>query len=92
MILIQPNFKIVMADPPWRFKNWSMDELTQRGEKWARKNGRSPYPVMTTDDICKMPVGDMVDKDALLYLWATGPKKTDALLSASAEANPTRPQ
>lgn len=71
-------FSIVYADPPWRFKNWSMKELSERGEKWARKNGRSPYPVMTTEDICKLPVADICAKDSLLYLWATGPKMTDA--------------
>lgn len=72
------SYRIIYADPPWRFKNWSMSQLSERGEKWARKNGRSPYPVMTTDDICKLPVQEIADKDSLLYLWATGPKMLDA--------------
>lgn len=73
------HYRIIHADPPWRFKNWSMKELVERGEKWARKNGRSPYPVMTTDDICKMPVEKIADKNSLLYLWGTWPKLLDAL-------------
>ena len=45
------KYQIIYADPPWRFKNWSMAELAKRGEKWARKNGRSPYDVMDNDTI-----------------------------------------
>lgn len=36
-------FELVYADPCWRFKNWSMTEMAKYGEKWARRNGRSPY-------------------------------------------------
>lgn len=72
------KYKIIYADAPWRFKNWSIGELSTRGERWARRNGRSPYPVMTTDDICQLPVREIADKDSLLYLWATGPKMIDA--------------
>jgi len=73
------KFNIILADPPWRFKNWSMKELAQRGEKWARRNGRSPYDVMTTDDIAALPVADITAKNAILMLWATYPKLADAL-------------
>src|SRR3990170_2038483 len=61
------------------FKNWSMSELVKRGEKWARKNGRSPYPVMLTEDIAKLPVSNLSAKDSVLFLWATYPKLEDAL-------------
>jgi site-specific DNA-methyltransferase (adenine-specific) len=73
------KFNIILADPPWRFKNWSMKELAERGEKWARRNGRSPYDVMTTEDIAGLPVADIAAKNAILMLWATYPKLADAL-------------
>jgi site-specific DNA-methyltransferase (adenine-specific) len=77
---IEPKkFNIILADPSWRFKNWSMKELAERGEKWARRNGRSPYDVMNTDDIAALPVSDIAAKNAILMLWATYPKLTDAL-------------
>ncbi len=77
---VQPDkFNIIYADPPWRFKNWSMDELAKRGEKWARRNGRSPYDVMTTEDICALPVVDLAARDSVLMMWATYPKLPDAL-------------
>lgn len=55
-----------------------MKELAKRGEKWARKNGRSPYPVMATPDIAALPVADLAAKDCALFLWATYPKLKDA--------------
>lgn len=77
---IQPGkFNIIYADPAWRFKNWSMKELAERGEKWARRNGRSPYDVMTTEDICALPVGELAARDSVLIIWATYPKLEDAL-------------
>ncbi len=72
------SYSILFPDCPWRFKNWSMKELTERGEKWARRNGRSPYPVMTTEDICRLPIGDIAAKHSVLLLWATAPKMEDA--------------
>lgn len=71
------TYSLLYADPSWRFKNWSMNELTNRGEKWARRNGRSPYPVMTTDDLCKLPVGDIASRNSVLLMWATSPKIAD---------------
>lgn len=77
---IEPGkFNIVYADPPWRFKNWSMKEFAERGEKWARRNGRSPYDVMDTKDICAMPVDSLSARASILLMWATYPKLEDAL-------------
>lgn len=77
---IEPDkYNLIYADPPWRFKNWSMKELVERGEKWARRMGRSPYDVMTTADICRLPVADLAAKNSILFMWATYPKLADAL-------------
>jgi site-specific DNA-methyltransferase (adenine-specific) len=73
------KFNIILADPPWRFKNWSMKELSERGEKWARRNGRSPYSLMTTEDIAALPAGNIAAKNAILMIWVTYPKLDDGL-------------
>lgn len=78
------KYQIIYADPPWRFKNWSMKELAVRGEKWARKNGRSPYNVMDNADIYKLPIKDSADKNCILFLWATYPKLQEALETVKA--------
>ncbi len=76
-----PNkkYNIIYADPPWRFKNWSMKELSERGEKWAKRNGRSPYNVMNNEDIYNLPIKNLVDKNCILFLWATYPKLQEAI-------------
>jgi N6-adenosine-specific RNA methylase IME4 len=68
------KYNIIYADPPWRFKNWSMTELAKRGEKWARRNGRSPYDVMNHDDICALDVTSIAARNSVLLMWATYPK------------------
>lgn len=72
------NYQIIYADPPWRFRNWGMNIVAQHGEKWARRRGLCPYPVMTTEDIGKLPIPEIAHKNSLLLLWATWPKMEDA--------------
>lgn len=56
-----------------------MEELAKRGEKWARRNGRSPYSVMDHQDICNLNVADFAAKDSLLALWVTDPKLEEGM-------------
>jgi N6-adenosine-specific RNA methylase IME4 len=56
-----------------------MKELATRGERWARKNGRSPYAVMNNENIYNLPVENISDKNCILFLWATYPKLHEAL-------------
>lgn len=78
------KYNIIYCDPPWRYKNWSMSELAERGEKWARRNGRSPYDVMLTGDIGALPAGDLAAKDSLLFMWVTDPKLEESFEVMSA--------
>jgi N6-adenosine-specific RNA methylase IME4 len=73
------RFRVILADCPWRFRNWSMDEKAKRGEDWARRNGRSPYDVLDTESLAALPVRDLAARDCVLLLWATWPKLPDAL-------------
>jgi N6-adenosine-specific RNA methylase IME4 len=69
---------VIYADPPWRYENWSMKERAQRGERWARRHGRSPYDVMDTDELARLPIFQLALPDCALFLWATFPKLPDA--------------
>jgi N6-adenosine-specific RNA methylase IME4 len=56
------RFHTVLADPPWRFTN--------RTGKVAPEHRRlSRYETMTTEEICTLPVSDLVKDPAHLYLW-----------------------
>lgn len=56
------RFQTVLADPPWRFQN--------RTGKMAPEHRRlSRYGTMTVEEICALPVGQIVAEPAHLYLW-----------------------
>ena len=62
-----PNKKygIIYADPPWTFKNYSNEK--------SNSNADHHYPCMSMEDIAKIPVQDIADKDCILFMWCTDP-------------------
>ena len=73
------RYGIIYADPPWRFKSYSMKQEAEAGEAWGRAKEGSHYDVMNTQAICDLPVADIADTNSVLFLWATFPKLPDAL-------------
>ena len=66
------RFHTVLADPPWRFTN--------RTGKVAPEHRRlSRYETMTTEDICALPVADLMWQPAHLYLWVPNALLPDGL-------------
>ncbi|MEE8114116.1 MAG: MT-A70 family methyltransferase, partial [Nitrososphaerales archaeon] len=59
------KYKIIYLDLPWCYANFT-----------DSKNGAavSQYPVLTDQDLVNLPVGDIAEKDALLFMWCTWPK------------------
>ena len=57
-----PNkkYNIIYADPPWKYK-----------ESWG--NGQVNYKTLTTEDIKNLPVKEITEDQAHLYLWVTNP-------------------
>lgn len=56
------KFRTILADPPWQFQN--------RTGKVAPEHKRlNRYPTMTLDDICALPVADVSQDTAHLYMW-----------------------
>jgi len=55
-------FRVIVADPPWQYDTRASD-VTHRSNL--------PYPEMSIEAICALPVGDLVGDDAVLWLWTT---------------------
>lgn len=73
-------FAIIYADPPWRFQSWGLGVSFKRQNADGLHSGRRPpYAVMSTQDICALPVQTISTGDAALFLWATYPMLPDAL-------------
>lgn len=64
-------YKAVLADPPWAFQTRSGPRVPARGKQ--------PYPVMSTEEIAALPVGDLCEPNAVLFLWMTWPTLQDAM-------------
>jgi N6-adenosine-specific RNA methylase IME4 len=71
--LSQKRYDVVYADPPWFY-----NARNNKNSKFGGGAG-GHYPLMKTGDICALPVSELAEDDAVLFLWATFPRLTDAL-------------
>ncbi len=57
-------YRVIYADPPGRY-----------GDKRDERTGSAElhYPTMSISELCSMPVKDMTEPDAVLFLWVTAP-------------------
>ena len=63
------KFKTIVADPPWDYAG--------KTPPW-RSTSEQTYKLMSLDEICALPVGDLATGDAHLYLWAVLPMMREA--------------
>jgi len=65
------KYNIIYADPPWSFKVWS--------EKGEGRSASQHYKLLSKEEIQKLPISDLSEKDCVLFLWATYPCLLEAL-------------
>jgi N6-adenosine-specific RNA methylase IME4 len=68
----EQRFHTVLADPPWKFQN-STGKVAPEHKRLAR------YGTMSLDDICALPVAEVCDDPAHLYLWVPNALLPDGL-------------
>lgn len=64
------KYKIIYADPAWKYSDNRHNDPAYAG---------ITYDVMSTDQICALPVKEIADKDSILFLWVTMPMLKDGL-------------
>lgn len=62
------KYQIIYADPPWEYKTYSF-----RGQTKANGSMLPHYSTMTPEQIKKLPIKEITDDKAILFLWATMP-------------------
>lgn len=75
------NYGVVYGDPPWHFGSKQLQKYG--GSRFASLDGHE-YPTMKTDEICALPVQDIVADDAALFLWVTDGHLEDGMRVISA--------
>ena len=63
------KYRVIYADPPW--------EYGQIIDKYGPADNH--YNTMSTEDICALPVSEIAEDNAVLWIWATSPKIEEAL-------------
>jgi len=71
--LVGREFRTIVADPPWKYgRKMGTGKDMRPGRKYKiGHNIETPYDVMTTDEICAMPVGECAAQACHLWLWTT---------------------
>ena len=67
------KYQIIYADPPWEYKKTG-------GLKNSRGMAKQFYQTMSLEDICLLPIQNITDDNACLFLWTTYPKLPEALI------------
>ena len=64
------EYRTIVADPPWEQSDRRQRAGVSFGER-SYQNTTLDYPTMTLREISDLPVSDLVQEDAHLYLWTT---------------------
>jgi len=74
------KYSVIYADPAWSY-NFKEPTASKGGAKGSGYSGgvNYYYGTMTTDEILKLPVDEICEKDAVLFLWATNPLLPEAI-------------
>jgi len=69
------KYSVILADPPWDWKVWNE-------ESGLGRSAAAHYPVMATEEICKMPIKSLASENCALFMWAIWPKIFDSKVVA----------
>ena len=62
---INLKYGVIYADPPWSFKTFS--------DKGKDRSPEKHYDVLSHNDICNLPVGNIARDDSVLLMWVIDP-------------------
>lgn len=63
------KYAVIVADPPWTY-GVRAEDVTHRAA--------NPYPSMSIEAICAMPIKDIGADDSILWLWTTNAHMSEA--------------
>jgi N6-adenosine-specific RNA methylase IME4 len=70
------KYSVIYADPAWKYKNESPPCLPEKQPDTCKIEYY--YPTMPLEEIKALPVKEISEKDAVLFLWATTPAIQEA--------------
>ena len=75
------KYNIIYADPAWKFGNRLRNGSPEANgtKNIVHRKLSETYNVMTTDEICQLPINDLTHKDCVLFIWTTDAHLEDAM-------------
>jgi N6-adenosine-specific RNA methylase IME4 len=64
------KYQIIYADPPWQY---------HEGRIWVDGSAEAEYPTMSIEELEKLPIKDLADKNCVLFMWVTFPMLKEGL-------------
>ena len=69
------KYSIIYCDPPWfRGQRMMSSNKNDRHVEASRH-----YPVMKKDELCKLPIKQLADKDCAMFMWVTDSNLDEAM-------------
>ena len=65
------KFRVIYADPAWSYNDKKKAHLTG--------GATDHYDTMTLNEICNLPINNLLEKNAVLFLWVTSPLLKEGL-------------
>jgi len=63
------KYRIIYADPPWKYN----ESNHQTEGNFQSKTLGMHYPSMSITELCQLPIKDLSEENAVLFLWVTSP-------------------
>ena len=68
-IEISGKYRVIYADPPWKYGNNMPEYFSEQADH---------YKLLSINEICSIPVKDIAEDNAVLFLWVTSPILEDS--------------
>lgn len=72
------KYNVIYADPPWTYEN----KKTGGGD--MKSSAEDKYSLMTNEDIMRMPIGEITEKNCVCFMWVTVPLLPEGLATLEA--------
>jgi N6-adenosine-specific RNA methylase IME4 len=69
------KYRVIYADPPWKYNDTMAISKDGLSENYGPAEAH--YPPMTIPELCSLPVKDIAEDDAVLFIWTTSPLLED---------------
>ena len=75
------RYATIVADPPWQYGDGKFDTS---GAERTKTSAELRYDLLSVDDLVALPISDLAEDDAHLWVWGTNMKLARAYALATA--------